>query len=70
MPLILDLRLDIVVSIRRFDLKSGGFFCEGLHEYLHTTETQDQVEGGLLWMLYSSRVRLSPSCLPAKMRPC
>jgi hypothetical protein len=47
--LILNLGLHIVDSIRRLDLKSNGLSGQGLDEDLHTTtETQDEMEGGLL----------------------
>ena len=40
--LVLDLRLDVVDSIRGLDLKGDGLAGEGLHENLHTsTETED-----------------------------
>jgi hypothetical protein len=47
--LILDLRLYIVDSVRRLDLKSDGLSSKGLDEDLHaTTETEDEMEGRLL----------------------
>ena len=47
--LVLDLRLDVVDRVGRLDLKSDRLSREGLDENLHpTTETQDEMEGGLL----------------------
>jgi len=47
--LVLDLRLDIIDGVRRFNLEGDGLASEGLYEDLHSsTETEDQVEGGLL----------------------
>ena len=47
--LVLNLLLDIVNSIRRFDLEGNRLAREGLDEDLHTaTETEHEVEGGLL----------------------
>jgi len=47
--LVLDLGLDIVDGIRALNLQSDGLPGQGLDEDLHTTtETEDQVEGGLL----------------------
>ena len=47
--LVLNLRLDVVDGVRRLDLKSDGLARQGLHEDLHTTtQTEDQVKGGLL----------------------
>ena len=47
--LILDLSLDVVNGVRAFNLEGDGLAGEGLHEDLHaTTETEDEVEGGLL----------------------
>jgi len=46
--LILDLRLDIVDGIGRFDIEGNGLARQRLHKDLHTTaETQNQVEGRL-----------------------
>jgi hypothetical protein len=47
--LVLDLLLNVVDGISRLDLEGDGFAGEGLHENLHaTTETEDEVKGGLL----------------------
>jgi len=47
--LVLDLALDVVDGVRRFHFESDRLTGKGLHEDLHTTtETQNQVEGGLL----------------------
>jgi len=47
--LVLDLGLHVVDGVRRLDLESDGFTGEGLDEDLHTsTETEDEMEGGLL----------------------
>merc|ERR1719351_475653 len=47
--LVLDLSLDILNCVRGLHLKSDGLAGEGLDEDLHaTTQTKDQVEGGLL----------------------
>ena len=47
--LVLDLRLNIVDGIRRFDLQCDGLAGEGLDKDLHTaTKTENKVEGGLL----------------------
>jgi len=47
--LVLDLGLDILDGVRSLDLKSDGLASESLDEDLHTTtETENQVEGGLL----------------------
>jgi len=46
--LVLDLRLHGLNGVASFDLKSDGLSSEGLHKDLHaTTETENQVEGGL-----------------------
>jgi len=45
----LDLGLDVVNCVRRFNLESDCLACEGLDEDLHTTAgMQNKVEGGLL----------------------
>merc|ERR1712165_336028 len=47
--LVLDLGLDIFDGVRGLHLKSDSLACEGLDEDLHaTSQTKDQVEGGLL----------------------
>ena len=47
--LVLDLSLDVVNSIARLNVKGDGLSSQGLDENLHTsTETKDQVKGGLL----------------------
>jgi len=47
--LVLDLLLDVVDGIGGLDLESDGLTGEGLDENLHTTtETEDEMEGGLL----------------------
>ena len=47
--LILDLGLHIVDGIRRLNLQRDCLACEGLDKDLHaTTETEDQMESGLL----------------------
>ena len=47
--LVLDLRLDIVDGVGGLDFESDSLARQGLHKDLHaSTETQDQVEGGLL----------------------
>merc|ERR1711977_631041 len=47
--LILDLRLNIVNCVRRLNLQRNGLSSQSLDEDLHTsTETEDQVKGGLL----------------------
>jgi len=47
--LILDLGLHVVNGVRRLDLQGDRLTREGLDENLHaTTETKDQMEGGLL----------------------
>ena len=47
--LVLDLGLDILNSVRGLNVQGDGLAGEGLHEDLHaTTESEDQVEGGLL----------------------
>merc|ERR1719347_418847 len=46
---VLNLGLDILNGVRWFNLQSNGFTSEGLDKDLHTTsETEDQVKGGLL----------------------
>ena len=46
---ILDLRLNVLDSIRRFDFESDRLASERLHEDLHTTtKTQHQVKGRFL----------------------
>jgi len=46
---VLNLRLDIVNSVRAFDLEGNGLPSQGLNEDLHaTSETQDEMEGALL----------------------
>jgi hypothetical protein len=46
--LVLDLRLNVVDSIRRLNLKGDSFASESLDKDLHTTtETEDQVESAL-----------------------
>jgi hypothetical protein len=48
-PLVLDLRLDIIDGVRRFDLESDGLAGQRLHENLHTTaKVDDKVASGLL----------------------
>ena len=45
----MDLRLDIVDRVRRFDLEGNGLTRESLDENLHTTtETKNEVKGALL----------------------
>jgi len=47
--LFLNLVLDVVNSIRRFNFQGDGLPGESLHEDLHTaTQTKDKVESGLL----------------------
>ena len=47
--LVLDLGLDILNGVRRFNVKSNGLSSQGLDENLHTTsESEDQVKSGLL----------------------
>ena len=47
--LVLNLRLDIVDRIGRFNLEGDRLAGQGLDEDLHTsTKTEDEVEGGLL----------------------
>ena len=47
--LVLDLSLDVVNGVRRFNIKGDGLASESLDEDLHaTTEAEHQVEGGLL----------------------
>src|ERR1700735_4989387 len=47
--LVLDFSLDILDRVRRLDLEGDGFPGQGFDENLHaTTETEDQMEGGLL----------------------
>jgi hypothetical protein len=47
--LVLDLGLHTIDRVGALNFKGDGFAGEGLHEDLHTTtETEDQVEGGLL----------------------
>ena len=47
--LVLDLGLDVVNGVRRLDIKGDGLSGQGLDEDLHSsTETEDQVESGLL----------------------
>jgi len=47
--LVLNLRLHVVDSIARLDLKGNGLSGKGLDEDLHTTsKSEDQVEGGFL----------------------
>ena len=47
--LVLNLGLDIVDGVRRLNLKSDGLAGESLDEDLHTTtQTKDEVKGGLL----------------------
>jgi hypothetical protein len=47
--LVLNLRLDVVDSVRGLDLEGNSLTRQGLDKDLHsTTETQDQVEGRLL----------------------
>jgi len=46
--LVLDFGLDRLDRVGRLHLESDGLSSQGLHEDLHaTTETEDQVEGGL-----------------------
>jgi hypothetical protein len=51
--LILDLGLDVVDnSVRRLDIECDGLFGKGLDEDLDSsTETENQMESGLFWML-------------------
>jgi len=47
--LILDLLLDVLNGISRFNVKGDGLSSQGLDEDLHaSTETKDQVKGGFL----------------------
>ena len=47
--LVLDLGLDVVNGVGGFDLEGNSLARQGLDEDLHsTTETEDQVESGLL----------------------
>merc|ERR1712157_269037 len=47
--LVLDLSLDVVDGVGRLDLEGDGLTSQGLDEDLHTTtESQDEMEGGLL----------------------
>merc|ERR1712029_564102 len=47
--LVLDLGLDILDGVRGLNLKSDGLSGQGLDEDLHTTtQTKDQMKGGLL----------------------
>jgi hypothetical protein len=47
--LVLDLRLHVVNSVGRLNLKGNGLASQGLHEDLHPTpEPENQVKGGLL----------------------
>jgi len=47
--LVLDLGLDVLDGVGRFDLEGDGLSSEGLDEYLHSsTETQNQMESALL----------------------
>merc|ERR1712169_131891 len=47
--LILDLRLNVIDGVGRLNLESDCLSGECLHKDLHTTtETEDQVKGGLL----------------------
>jgi len=47
--LVLDLCLDILDGVAGFDVESDGLASQGLDEDLHTTtETEDQMESGLL----------------------
>jgi hypothetical protein len=47
--LVLNLSLDVIDRVRRLDLEGDSLSGQGLDEDLHTTtETEDQVEGGLL----------------------
>merc|ERR1712137_391691 len=47
--LILNLSLDVVDSVRRFDIKSDGLTSKGLYKNLHTsTKTQYQMKSGFL----------------------
>merc|ERR1712243_319183 len=47
--LVLDLGLDILDGIRGLNLQGDGFAGQGLDEDLHaTTQTEDQMKGGLL----------------------
>merc|ERR1711903_356285 len=47
--LVLDLSLDVLNGVRRFDLQGDGLASQRLHEDLHSTpQPQDEVEGGFL----------------------
>ena len=47
--LVLDLALHIVDGVRALHLQSNGLASQGLHKDLHaSSQTQDQVKGGLL----------------------
>merc|ERR1711936_1545453 len=47
--LVLDLGLDVLDGVRGLNLKSDGLASQGLDEDLHTTtQTKDQMKGGLL----------------------
>jgi hypothetical protein len=47
--LVLDLGLDVVDGVGRLNLQGDGLASEGIDKDLHpTTETEHQVEGGLL----------------------
>jgi len=49
--LVLDLGLDVVDCIGRFNLESDCLVCEGLDENLHATvETEDKVDESF-WIL-------------------
>ncbi|KFP54533.1 hypothetical protein N323_03539, partial [Cathartes aura] len=47
--LVLDLGLDILNGVTGLNFQGDGLACQGLHKDLHaTSETQHQVQGGLL----------------------
>ena len=47
--LVLDLGLDVLNSVGWLDIEGDGLTSEGLDEDLHTTsESEDEMEGGLL----------------------
>merc|ERR1712115_554136 len=59
--LVLDLGLDILNGVRRFNLEGDGFTSEGLDKDLHTSsQSENQMQGTFLLNVV---VRKSPSIL-------
>ena len=68
--LILDFALDIVDGVRALHLQSNGLASQGLHKDLHaSSQTQDQVKGGLLLDIVVSQGASILQLLASKDQP-